>query len=248
MDEFTGSWFDKSSEDDDDSNNSNEYANEEKVTKEDFYETDINAAPAHCSRAQNAAAITATFFAESRDDDGDGEEPKDDDTADTTTEEAKNGEDGSRQGYILGSNRPLNPLTLFAHLTQTWEENRQKNQHKNMKNAARCMRRIIKKNQLIKKRKAGSRLIRHRVAEGDVGRKNSRTCLLDAIKQILPPNTDVEGLSSMIEAEMPKEGDTSIMDIKCALLEHSLILEVVNKTYIKRGGQLFIYSWRLVAD
>ena len=82
-------------------------------------------------------------------------------------------------------------------------------------------------------------MIRHRVAEGDVGRKNSRTCLLDAIKQILPPNIDVEGLSSMIEAQMPKEGDTSIMDIKCALLEHSLILEVVNKKYIKRGGAAF---------
>ena len=153
MDEFTGSWFDKSSEDDNDSNNSNEYANEEKVPNEDFYETDINAAPAHCSRAQNAAAITATFFAESRDDDGHSEEPQDDDTDDTTTEEAKNGEDGFRQGYILGSNRPLNPLTLFPHLTRTCEENQQKNLHRKMKNAARSKRRITKKNQLIKKKR-----------------------------------------------------------------------------------------------
>ena len=72
-----------------------------------------------------------------------------------------------------------------------------------------------------------------------MGRKNSRACLLDAIKQILPPNIDVVALSAMIEAQMPKEGDTSIMDINCALLEHSLILEVVNKTYIKRGGAAF---------
>ena len=72
MDELTASWFGESSDDGDNGNNSHHNASEEEVSNEDFYDTDQDAATAHFSRAQTAAAITAACFAELRDNDGDG--------------------------------------------------------------------------------------------------------------------------------------------------------------------------------
>ena len=68
---------------------------------------------------------------------------------------------------------------------------------------------------------------------------NSRTCLLDSILEILPPTTDRRSVQSAIASCMPKEGDTSVKNIKHALADNGLILQRVGGKYIKKGGAPF---------
>ena len=62
---------------------------------------------------------------------------------------------------------------------------------------------------------------------------------MDALIILLKPPIDVQGLAAGITARMPEDGDTSIEDIRGALQEHGLVLEVVNIKYMKKGGASF---------
>jgi hypothetical protein len=72
-------------------------------------------------------------------------------------------------------------------------------------------------------------------------RGNNRTCLLDSIMQILPPTTNRHLVQSAITSSMPKEGDTSVKNIKQALADSGLILVRVGGKYIRKGGRRFTY-------
>ena len=68
---------------------------------------------------------------------------------------------------------------------------------------------------------------------------DNRTCLRDSIMQILPPTTNRHLVQSAITSSMPKEGDTSVKDIKQALADSGLILVRVGGKYIRKGGGAF---------
>ena len=68
---------------------------------------------------------------------------------------------------------------------------------------------------------------------------NNRTCLLDSISEILPPTIDRRFVRSAVASCMPKEGDTSVKNIKHALADNGLILQRVGGKYIKKGGAPF---------
>ena len=57
---------------------------------------------------------------------------------------------------------------------------------------------------------------------------------------VLQPDIDGQGLAARIMKCTPTEGDTSVNDIRCALQERSLGLELANLKYMKTGGHLFI--------
>ena len=81
----------------------------------------------------------------------------------------------------------------------------------------------------------GSRLVStNSMLTSDGG--NNRTCLRDAVMQILPPTTNRHLVQSAITSSMPKEGDTSVKDIKQALADSGLILVRVGGKYIRKGG------------
>ena len=106
-----------------------------------------------------------------------------------------------------------------------------------MESEERLSRMKIKRGMEIAKVKAGCRLVPN--LKGVVGGKNKRTCLLDAVLSILFPNNDADKLKVKITNAMPKEGDTSIMDIESALRECGLKLELKNNMYIKKGGAAY---------
>ena len=106
-----------------------------------------------------------------------------------------------------------------------------------MESEERQSRMKIKRGMEIAKVKAGSRLIPN--LKGIEGGKNKRTCLLDAVLSILFPNNNADKLKVKITNAMPKEGDTSIMDIESALRECGLKLELKNNMYIKKGGAAY---------
>ena len=81
----------------------------------------------------------------------------------------------------------------------------------------------------------GSRLVSTNSMQSSHG-GNNRTCLRDAVMQILPPTTNRRLVQSAITSSMPKEGDTSIKDIKQALADSGLILVRVGGKYIRKGG------------
>jgi hypothetical protein len=82
----------------------------------------------------------------------------------------------------------------------------------------------------------GSRLVSTNSMQTSHG-GNNRTCLRDAVMQILPPTTNRHLVQSAITSSMPKEGDTSIKDIKQALADSGLILVRVGGKYIRKGGR-----------
>ena len=56
---------------------------------------------------------------------------------------------------------------------------------------------------------------------------------------LVKPDIDLEGLAASIINCMPTEGDTSVNDVRCALRERSLGLELANLKYMKTGGASF---------
>ena len=87
-------------------------------------------------------------------------------------------------------------------------------------------------------KKGGSRLVRNNHIKNICG-SNTRTCLMDSVAAILPPNISRELVCASISSAMPEEGDTSISDIKNAMEEYGLMLEQVNSRFIKKGGAAF---------
>ena len=65
---------------------------------------------------------------------------------------------------------------------------------------------------------------------------NERTCLADAIYELLPDNASRKEVISSIHAEMPPEGDTSIKCVNIALSKHGMVLERTSAQYNQRGG------------
>ena len=84
----------------------------------------------------------------------------------------------------------------------------------------------------------GSRLLRT-TSLATIEGGNIRTCLLDSILQILPPTANRDLVGSAIASSMPKEGDTSVKNIKRALADNGLILQRVGGKYIRKGGRHF---------
>ena len=65
--------------------------------------------------------------------------------------------------------------------------------------------------------------------------RNNGTCLLDSILQITPPTKNRELVQLAISSSMPKEGDTTIKNIRNTLADNGLILERVGAKYIRKG-------------
>ena len=61
------------------------------------------------------------------------------------------------------------------------------------------------------------------------------------------PNVDKDILLKNMKAGMPSTRDTSIQHIYSAMENEGLALEMVNSTYLKKGGQLIICSRKDVA-
>ena len=86
---------------------------------------------------------------------------------------------------------------------------------------------------------AGSRLVIREEIMGGEGGGNDRTCLMDAILSIVPRGVNKMELLGDIGDSMPDCGDTSIEDIKGALLRYGLATRVVSQKYIKKKGAAF---------
>ena len=82
---------------------------------------------------------------------------------------------------------------------------------------------------------AGSRLVWNKSSVGSSAR-NDRTCMLDAIIDLIPSEIDkVEMYDAMI-LKMPKEGDTSVKCMNGVLEEYGLVLRSVTGKYNLGGG------------
>ena len=81
----------------------------------------------------------------------------------------------------------------------------------------------------------GSRLVLNKTAPIAPG-PNTRTCLPDAIINVLPDGCDKELVLADLLSAMPKFGDTRIADVMIPLARHGLRLERVTQKYNHRGG------------
>ena len=88
------------------------------------------------------------------------------------------------------------------------------------------------------KKGGGSRLVLNDLDQEKCG-PNKRSCLLDSVVAILPTNINSNLVHAAISSSMPMNGDTTIGDIKDALAEYSLMLEQVNKNFIRKGGAAY---------
>ena len=82
----------------------------------------------------------------------------------------------------------------------------------------------------------GSRLVRGKTVSATIGGPNDRTCLLDAILSILPPQVNKSSVEQAVSSAMPPRGDTSVKQVTKALSIHGLYLISVNGLYHRKGG------------
>ena len=91
-----------------------------------------------------------------------------------------------------------------------------------------------------KMKRGGSRLVLNKSPLlVDVGGKNNRTCLLEAIGSVLPHNKDKAEVCAAITSSMPSAGDTSIMCVNHALSPFGMALERVSDRFNREGGYPF---------
>ena len=87
---------------------------------------------------------------------------------------------------------------------------------------------------------AGSKLVMSENKEkGEGGRKNKRTCLRDAILSVAPEGVDKTKFKNDIWRVMPRQGDTSIDDVKSVLLKYGLSTKIKNDAYNKKNGTAY---------
>ena len=148
---------------------------------------------------------------------------------DSQDKQAKTAEARGVKGYVSVHQSLLRPPQL-EEVTQTRQQN-QKTHNERL---------TITK---AKKMEGGSRLVCNRLVRNQItdigGGPNERTCLLDTIMAILPPNKNKELMCLAILSSMPTEGDTSMMNITDALATNGLMLKQVNAKYIRKGGAPF---------
>jgi hypothetical protein len=90
-----------------------------------------------------------------------------------------------------------------------------------------------------KKRDGGSRHVLNRDVPNKGGVKNDRTCLMDAIRAIVPPEKDKEKVYGAMISAMASFGDTKISAIEPALADNGLMLDRVSRIYNQKGGYPF---------
>ncbi len=89
------------------------------------------------------------------------------------------------------------------------------------------------------RQEGGSRLVRKKAPSRTAVGENSRTCLVDAIMNLLSTRRDGSSVLSALTSAMPDEGDTSIKDVSGVLASHNMQLVSVSGEYIKKGGAPF---------
>ena len=88
-----------------------------------------------------------------------------------------------------------------------------------------------------KVKKVGSRLVWNRDTSGVVNTKNDRTCLLDAIQELLQPCQKAIVYESML-SNMAPEGDTSVESMNKVLKGYGMTLKHVTKIYREMSASL----------
>jgi len=84
---------------------------------------------------------------------------------------------------------------------------------------------------------AGSRLVWNRDTSGSINAKNDRTCLPDAIQELLHPCKKAAIYDSMI-SNMAPIGDTTVASMNSVLTRYGLTLQHATQAYIDMGGSL----------
>jgi len=144
--------------------------------------------------------------------------------ADADAESLTECPDDDVEGQFSSRSSPVTP----SRGTKSKKHPRKRKRSKNHKNIAQS-----------KRKQGGSRLVLNKSAVIDVGGKNDRTCLLDAISQILPNDKDKARVCAAFTSAMPAEGDTSIMCANHALSLFGMTLERVSERFHRTGGPAF---------
>ena len=92
---------------------------------------------------------------------------------------------------------------------------------------------------IAKKRDGGSRHVLNRDVPNKGGVENDRTCLMDAIRAIVPPEKDKEKVYGAMISAMASFGDTKVSAIEPALADNGLMLDRVSRIYNQKGGYPF---------
>ena len=125
-------------------------------------------------------------------------------------------------------------MTPNRTLTQNQERNERRNKRRKRN-------RELKRRNLIKARKGGSRLVDHGGGWEKEGRRNQRTCLLNALMNVLQPDIDGQGLAARIMKCTPTEGDTSVNDVSCAVRTKTVLSSYLKNS--KKVSVLFLLMY-----